>query len=452
MLWLTWLWGNVRWEGCGPPWDKNPKQCALCGQWHGTTPHQRLARCAHWSPEFDKVWLQSWGAWEDIASRWLGTATAEERLHVCRLRIPESLIRSVPPGRMHELRYRVAWHQYHALLAVTSLRGTLTMPPRDNPSTAASRSVSAWFGAIRHRRVAPNPTDRNLREQVCYKPPQGKKVPGAPLTASCMLRRVRALLRKAPTSRTLSKAVCLLGSIPPQWREASTLCASLTRYLAPKGKVGTVFRERMLVSAARLLPLDPVRRRECEALIRAAYEDVRGLVNSIPLLGALGRNLGRFMAVASGQYMQYEERHRRSRQLAEGSVLAFRRSMVFWQGRVVAVLQSCHALLEEWADRGAKVLVKSARAVRHMALSRINEASSAALRRQQHHKLTLWQRVCQEYDRKARRPPPSSTSGRVSKRRETYDPRPSPRSVSSPPQLGRVVVRTPPQPSGYVSS
>ena len=47
--WLQWLWGNVRWEGCGHPWSKDTAPCALCGTTHHTTVHDRLTQCPAWN-------------------------------------------------------------------------------------------------------------------------------------------------------------------------------------------------------------------------------------------------------------------------------------------------------------------------------------------------------------------------------------------------------------------
>ena len=31
VTWITWLWGNVRWQGIGPPWEKGQAKCPPCG-------------------------------------------------------------------------------------------------------------------------------------------------------------------------------------------------------------------------------------------------------------------------------------------------------------------------------------------------------------------------------------------------------------------------------------
>ena len=36
---------HMRWLGCNPPWEKSLTKCMLCGKWHSSTPHGRLAQC-----------------------------------------------------------------------------------------------------------------------------------------------------------------------------------------------------------------------------------------------------------------------------------------------------------------------------------------------------------------------------------------------------------------------
>ena len=66
--WLQWLWGNVRWEGCGHPWSKDTAPCALCGQTHRTTVHDRLTQCPTWNSPFLDLWLSTWKEWRPHAS------------------------------------------------------------------------------------------------------------------------------------------------------------------------------------------------------------------------------------------------------------------------------------------------------------------------------------------------------------------------------------------------
>ena len=59
MVWITRLWGNARWEGCGPPWAKQQAPCPICGDTHQTSVHRRLIQCSTWSPDFRELWASS---------------------------------------------------------------------------------------------------------------------------------------------------------------------------------------------------------------------------------------------------------------------------------------------------------------------------------------------------------------------------------------------------------
>ena len=63
----------------------------------------------------------------------------------------------------------MAEHQYLAIIGMTQLRGTLPMMPKD-PAWVEGNAGSAWYGALRARKVSPNVTEKNLREQVHYQP------------------------------------------------------------------------------------------------------------------------------------------------------------------------------------------------------------------------------------------------------------------------------------------
>ena len=166
-LWHTWLWGNMRWEACGAPWEKQIMECQLCGQHHGTTAHQRLISCPKWRPSFINLWTHSWGEWHQQAHDWLLTATANDLKQVSCLRIPNTFIDTLPLKAKANTRYRVAWFQYHVLLGVTTLRSTLPMPPRiPGQPIPTPTSFSPWYGKLRGRVTQPNPTEKNLSEQV----------------------------------------------------------------------------------------------------------------------------------------------------------------------------------------------------------------------------------------------------------------------------------------------
>ena len=131
MTWITWLWGNVRWQGTGAPWERGKEKCPLCGCTHGTTVHNRLIQCAVWEPEFRKMWTNSWGDWATQMEDWYNKATPEDRHRFSKLQIPESLTEALQPGQKRELRRQVAEHQYLAMIGMTQLRGTLPMLPKD---------------------------------------------------------------------------------------------------------------------------------------------------------------------------------------------------------------------------------------------------------------------------------------------------------------------------------
>ena len=52
--------------------------------------------------------------------------TAEEVLHIAKLRILETLVDAFPFEEMHDFRYQVAWHQTHCLHLTSWMRNTST--------------------------------------------------------------------------------------------------------------------------------------------------------------------------------------------------------------------------------------------------------------------------------------------------------------------------------------
>ena len=72
--------------------------------------------------------------------------------------------------RKRDLRYRVAWHQYHMIHATTLLRQSLTMPP---PAPGARRTATAstpvWYMLLRRKAIQQHPTDDTLCTHVNYK-------------------------------------------------------------------------------------------------------------------------------------------------------------------------------------------------------------------------------------------------------------------------------------------
>ena len=100
---------------------------------------------------------------------WYNNATPEDKHRISKLQIPESLIEALQPGQKRELRCKVAEHQYLTMIGMTQLRGTLPMMPKD-PARVEGNAGSAWYGALRARKVSPNVNEKNLREQVHYRP------------------------------------------------------------------------------------------------------------------------------------------------------------------------------------------------------------------------------------------------------------------------------------------
>ena len=73
----------------------------------------------------------------------------------------------------------------------TALRSELPMPPRiPGQAIPASTSLSPWYGKLRGRKVHPNPTEKNLGEQVHYRHVKRKHRPA-----------LRALQTRDPAER-----------------------------------------------------------------------------------------------------------------------------------------------------------------------------------------------------------------------------------------------------------
>ena len=111
---------------------------------------------SHLETSLWKASLSNFGDWTEYATSWYDQATHNDPVHISRLRIPQSFVDGLPRTLRPALRERVAYHQYHLLLSVTSLRGELPMPPRCTDSSVPTASISAWFGSL-HRRK-PNQT------------------------------------------------------------------------------------------------------------------------------------------------------------------------------------------------------------------------------------------------------------------------------------------------------
>ena len=92
------------------------------------------------------------------------------------------------------------------------------MPRRCTDSSVPTASISAWFGSLRCRKPQPNPTTKNLWEQVHFSPATSGSDPDTPtpkpaptLLVPC---RIKKLLTQTPTSQNRSKAVRYLTQHP----------------------------------------------------------------------------------------------------------------------------------------------------------------------------------------------------------------------------------------------
>ena len=115
---------------CPPPLGKTTGLCPLRNTCHGSTAQLRLIQCPTWKLAFRKARLGNWGDWTEYATSWYDQAMHNDLVHISRLRIPQSFVDGLPRTLRPALRERVAYHQYHLLLSVTSLRGELPIPPR----------------------------------------------------------------------------------------------------------------------------------------------------------------------------------------------------------------------------------------------------------------------------------------------------------------------------------
>ena len=60
LLWLQWLWGNARCEGCAAPWDKSRTVCSEYHGTHGQAAHKRLFQCSKWKEPLPQAWANTW--------------------------------------------------------------------------------------------------------------------------------------------------------------------------------------------------------------------------------------------------------------------------------------------------------------------------------------------------------------------------------------------------------
>ena len=92
------------------------------------------------------------------------------------------------------------------------------MPPRCTDSSVPTASISAWFGSLRCRKPQPNPTTKNLWEQVHFSPATSGSDPDTPTPKPAptllVTRRLKQLLTQTRTSQNRSKAVRYLTQHP----------------------------------------------------------------------------------------------------------------------------------------------------------------------------------------------------------------------------------------------
>ena len=170
-LWLRWVWGNVWWKGCTPPWKKSTQPCALCGSTHQGAAQTQLVQCGTWRALFVDEWAKTWGPWESMARQWLSTATPDDLARVAKFHIPLSLVNSIPPDHMPDFRYRVAVHQYGCMQLAGELRRNLPMPQDPVEERCSSSGGTAiWYTAFRRRAQCLTPTEERLVRQFHYNP------------------------------------------------------------------------------------------------------------------------------------------------------------------------------------------------------------------------------------------------------------------------------------------
>ena len=126
--WLQWLWGNIRWHSFFAPWEKTKVQCGLCSDTHCGTPHTRLIHCAAWCLVFWRKCVRTWGPWAKLAQQWFLSASPANVTHISQLCVSQTFVDNIPPPLRKDVRYRVAWHQYHMMHATILFRQSLPMP------------------------------------------------------------------------------------------------------------------------------------------------------------------------------------------------------------------------------------------------------------------------------------------------------------------------------------
>ena len=214
--------------------------------------------------------------------------------HLGRLRIPSTLIDHIPAEEKHNLRWRVAWHQYHMLLGVTNFRCELSMPPRnetDDPPLT-STAETPWFSKLKARRVTLNPTTKNLKEQCQYKVQKKKRKTAQTAPAHTHQQQAWALLARPLTHATKVETIKVLTSMPSA---DISLHTQLERHLGHR--VENI----------------PIHKEVGHALSQTLEERrilVNTLLQNIRYAGCVHRNLLRLMQHRTPEYTAYKHRGR----------------------------------------------------------------------------------------------------------------------------------------------
>ena len=136
----------------------------------------------------------------------------------------------------------MAWHQYHMLLGVTNLRRELTMPPcneTDNPPPTQA-TEPPWFSKLKARRVTPNPTTKNPKEQCQYKVQKKKRKTAQTAPTHMHQQKAQALLARPLTHATKVETIKVLTSMPSI---ATALHTQLERHLGHRVEDLTIHKE-----------------------------------------------------------------------------------------------------------------------------------------------------------------------------------------------------------------
>ena len=140
--WLPWLWGQVRWWGQGPPWERVPTVCRSCGLKHGSS----VALVGRFSGPGGRHWLR--------------TASEHDRWLCARLLIPHSLLDTIPRRERCRLRSVAGLFQFPAIQGVQGVRQKRAAPKPDlQPSPL-------WITRFTAHHYIPRETPQNLRNMV----------------------------------------------------------------------------------------------------------------------------------------------------------------------------------------------------------------------------------------------------------------------------------------------